>query len=72
LLFAYAPEVRKQFGVNLTPYAFIVRKDGVVISKGLVNQMEHLESLLEIRGKISDLEGSGIAGELAAAEKRRE
>ncbi len=51
LLFAYVPEITKQYQVNLSPYAILIRKDGIVISKGLVNHVEHLESLLEVKGR---------------------
>jgi len=49
LLFAYAPDIRDQYRITVTPYAVLVNREGVVLSKGLVNHMEHLESLFSAR-----------------------
>jgi methylamine dehydrogenase accessory protein MauD len=48
LLFAYDPKAGQQCRVNLSPYAVRIRNDGITISKGLVNHIEHVESLLEL------------------------
>jgi methylamine dehydrogenase accessory protein MauD len=45
LLVAYSPNIRNQYNIGATPYAVLIRKDGTVISKGLTNQIEHLESI---------------------------
>jgi len=39
-------ETAKQYGVLSAPYAMLVNEKGLVVSKGVVNQLEHLESLL--------------------------
>ena len=58
LLFAYDPPARKQYRVNLSPYAVRIRKDGLTISKGLVNQIEHLESVLEVDSRDAPMEAA--------------
>ncbi len=51
LLLTYSPKVQRQFNVGPTPYGVLISKQGVVLSKGIVNQMEHLESLLQVRDR---------------------
>lgn len=58
LLFAYDPPARKQYRVNLSPYAVRIRKDGLTISKGLVNQIEHLESILDVNSPAAPMEAA--------------
>ncbi|MBI3468105.1 MAG: hypothetical protein HY000_34295 [Planctomycetes bacterium] len=48
VLFAYAPEIRNQYKIAATPYALLIARDGHLISKGLVNHMEHLESIVAV------------------------
>jgi methylamine dehydrogenase accessory protein MauD len=40
-------DVAWEYGVMTTPHALVVDSDGVVRSKGIVNHIEHLESLVE-------------------------
>lgn len=44
--FVNGPEVGQAFEVGKLPYAVLLDGDGVVLSKGLVNSREHLESLI--------------------------
>lgn len=44
--FVNGPEVGQAFGVAKLPFAVLMDADGVVLSKGLVNSREHLESLI--------------------------
>jgi methylamine dehydrogenase accessory protein MauD len=39
-------DVGIKYGITTTPYALLVDREGVVRSKGIVNNIEHLESLL--------------------------
>ena len=41
-----APDVAAKYQVRVPPYAILVGTDGLVKAKGLVNHLEHLESLL--------------------------
>ncbi|SRR5579883_1009874 len=41
--------VRDLYAIAATPYMILVRRDGKVLSKGLVNHIEHLESVLSMR-----------------------
>lgn len=44
--FVNGPEVGQSFGVSKLPFAVLLDADGTVLSKGLVNSREHLESLV--------------------------
>ena len=44
--FVTAPEVSAAYKVHAAPFAVIIDQEGVVKAKGLVNTVEHLESLL--------------------------
>jgi methylamine dehydrogenase accessory protein MauD len=44
--FVNGPDVGQAFAVGKLPYAVLLDSDGVVLSKGLVNSREHLESLI--------------------------
>ncbi|PCG14653.1 MULTISPECIES: methylamine utilization protein MauD [Sphingomonas] len=44
--FVNGPEVGQAFGVSKLPFAVLLDADGTVLSKGLVNSREHLESLI--------------------------
>jgi methylamine dehydrogenase accessory protein MauD len=44
--FVNGPEVGQAFEVGKLPYAMLLDPEGVVLSKGLVNSREHLESLI--------------------------
>lgn len=44
--FVNGPEVGQAFAVGKLPYAVLLGSDGTVLSKGLVNSREHLESLV--------------------------
>jgi methylamine dehydrogenase accessory protein MauD len=59
VLFAYVPSLHKLYKVSLAPYAIVIGKDGRVVAKGLVNQIENLESLLEVPHQADDSEGKG-------------
>lgn len=45
-MFINGPDVGQAFGVGKLPYAVLLDSDGVILSKGLVNSREHLESLV--------------------------
>ncbi len=44
--FINGPEVGQAFAVGKLPYAILLDAEGVILSKGLVNSREHLESLV--------------------------
>jgi methylamine dehydrogenase accessory protein MauD len=44
--FANSPEVGFKFGVGKLPYAVLIDHHGTIVSSGLVNSREHLESLV--------------------------
>lgn len=44
--FLNGPEVGQAFAVAKLPYAVLLGEDGAILSKGLVNSREHLESLI--------------------------
>ena len=44
--FVNGPEVGQAYGVGKLPYAVLLDAEGVILSKGLVNSREHLESLV--------------------------
>jgi methylamine dehydrogenase accessory protein MauD len=44
--FVNGPEVGQAFAVGKLPFAVLLDADGVILSKGLVNSREHLESLI--------------------------
>jgi methylamine dehydrogenase accessory protein MauD len=44
--FANSPEAGLKFGVGKLPYAVLIDHSGTVVSSGLVNSREHLESLV--------------------------
>jgi methylamine dehydrogenase accessory protein MauD len=44
--FINGPDVGQAFEVGKLPYAVLLDADGTVLSKGLVNSREHLESLV--------------------------
>jgi len=44
--FVNGPDVGQAFAVGKLPYAVLMDAEGVVLSKGLVNSREHLESLI--------------------------
>ena len=44
-------DMRAKVGVGFVPFGVIVDPTGVVLGKGLVNEMSHLESLLELTQK---------------------
>ncbi|HET8580135.1 MAG TPA: thioredoxin-like domain-containing protein [Nitrospiraceae bacterium] len=41
-----SPELGDEYRIPSTPYAVLVDRDGLVRAKGIVNNLEHLESLL--------------------------
>jgi methylamine dehydrogenase accessory protein MauD len=45
-LFINGPDVGQAFAVGKLPYAVMLGADGEILSKGLVNSREHLESLV--------------------------
>lgn len=48
LYFTRDGELRRQLGVRSVPFAMMTDSSGVVLGKGLVNEIGHLESLLEL------------------------
>ncbi len=54
ILFCHAtPGVRDLYDVTTTPYAIYMRPDSTVLAAGIVNHIEHLESMLESRASDS-------------------
>lgn len=51
--FALSPRAGIVYGVSSTPYALLIDAEGKLVQKGVVNHLEHLESLLEYRPSIS-------------------
>jgi methylamine dehydrogenase accessory protein MauD len=51
--FALSPRAGIVYGVSSTPYALLIDAEGRLVQKGVVNHLEHLESLLEYRPSIS-------------------
>ena len=47
--FLSLPKLAESVGIRSTPYAFWLDEDGLVRAKGVVNTMEHLESLRNAR-----------------------
>lgn len=47
LPFMVAPRAGLAYGVSSTPYALLLDAGGILINKGVVNHLEHLESLLD-------------------------
>ena len=47
--YALSPRAGLVYGVSSTPYALLIDEDGRLVHKGVVNHLEHLESLLEYR-----------------------
>lgn len=43
-----SPSLAREYGVTATPYALLIDEDRIVRSKGIVNQIEHLESLFNM------------------------
>jgi methylamine dehydrogenase accessory protein MauD len=46
LPFVNSPAVGLAYQVGKLPYAVLLKPDGVIVAKGLVNSREHLESLV--------------------------
>jgi methylamine dehydrogenase accessory protein MauD len=44
--FVNSPTVGRMFHVDKLPHAVLIGEDGSILSKGLVNSREHLESLV--------------------------
>lgn len=64
--FVNSRELGLAFGVDKLPHAVLMGDDGLVISKGLVNSREHLESLVVARemglASVQDFLSQGRAG----------
>jgi methylamine dehydrogenase accessory protein MauD len=70
-----SPEIVKTYKVNSTPYAMLIDDEGKLLSKGIVNNIEHLASLvrageLQVDSLESHMEASEASPsvEVAAAE----
>lgn len=50
--YALSPRAGALYGVSSTPYALLIEPDGRLAHKGVVNHLEHLESLLEYQTPI--------------------
>jgi methylamine dehydrogenase accessory protein MauD len=48
LPYAIHETIALDYGVTVTPYALLLGSDGTILSKGLVNNMAHLESLVNV------------------------
>jgi methylamine dehydrogenase accessory protein MauD len=46
--FINGPEVGQSYHVGKLPYAVLIARDGLIVSQGLVNTREHLESLMAV------------------------
>lgn len=62
-------KLRQQLGANFVPFALVTDRVGVVVSKGLVNDSAHLESLLEVekaerRKLVANVAAGATGGEL--------
>ncbi len=57
------PDYENTLKVRMTPFAILIDKQGIVLTKGLVNDIQHLESLLNAREM-----GAPTEVDLAAAE----
>ncbi len=44
-----SPETTEEYRIGGSPYAVLVSPNGIVITKGLVNHLDHLESLLNAK-----------------------
>ncbi len=55
-------ELGEMYNVNVTPFAAVIDEQGTLLGKGLVNSMEHLESLLLHRadGTEGSKEATGV------------
>jgi methylamine dehydrogenase accessory protein MauD len=60
-------QVREQLGADFVPFGIAVDRDGVVLGKGLVNEIGHLESLLELQTTRGQESANEIAGSGAEA-----
>jgi len=60
------PELVSTFQIASTPFAFLLDKQGVVLTKGIANDIQHLESLLTARDV-----GVPTAADLAERERNR-
>jgi methylamine dehydrogenase accessory protein MauD len=49
VFFAYDAEASPHFKVGGSPYALLIRSDGTLVSKGIVNHIDQLESVLSAR-----------------------
>jgi len=50
--YALSPRAGALYGVSSTPYALLIEADGRLAHKGVVNHLEHLESLLEYQAPV--------------------
>ena len=48
ILFGHAPSLRAKLNIGMTPYAILIHRSGKVVAKGIVNQIEHLESIVDV------------------------
>jgi methylamine dehydrogenase accessory protein MauD len=66
ILFSHAPSLRTKLNVGMTPYAILIQRSGKVVAKGIVNQIEHLESIVDVirtsRGPASVAATWGVVG----------
>lgn len=46
--FKHDPHLRKSLGATFVPFGIVTDRHGTVVGKGLVNEIAHLESLLEL------------------------
>jgi hypothetical protein len=68
VLAAHVPEADKNFGVRSVPFAVLIGRDGVVLSKGMINHVEHIESLLAARDAQSEENGGHLLPSKAAVQ----
>ena len=48
LPYVLSPEVREKMNITTVPYALLLDGEGILRSKGIVNSLSHLESLLNV------------------------
>jgi len=68
---SYTLRARDHFQIGLTPYGVVIQRDGIVLAKGVVNQIEHLESLLEGRTDMRTVETNDFLQQSNAVEQHQ-
>lgn len=48
-------DLRDEFNIGVTPFALLIDRNGVVLASGLVNTLEHVESLISAGDRVEHL-----------------